>query len=243
MEKQCFKCGKTKLLTEFYRQAKMADGRLNKCKACTRNDVKENRENNIERYRLSDQKRNKLPYRVAARKAYAQTEKGRAAGARAKAAWIERNADKRAAHVILGNAIRNGRVTKPEECEKCGANGRIHGHHHDYTRPLEVKWLCASCHTKEHKMDMSEGEKIVEEINKAINGKAFMPAISALAACFFAVATQSDMPPEAKEVVTTMVYDLMKNIMRANGVSEERFSEIMAGGSTDIVAIYTGEGG
>jgi len=42
--KKCFKCSLEKPLDEFYKHKQMPDGHLNKCKSCTKNDVKK-REN------------------------------------------------------------------------------------------------------------------------------------------------------------------------------------------------------
>ncbi len=47
------------------------------------------------------------------------------------------------------DAIRYGKLIKPDSCQRCGkptpAN-LLDGHHHDYSKPLEVEWLCRSCH-------------------------------------------------------------------------------------------------
>jgi len=38
-----------------------------------------------------------------------------------------------------------------EPCQRCGLTKNIHMHHEDYSKPLDVVWLCAKCHTARHK--------------------------------------------------------------------------------------------
>lgn len=52
----------------------------------------------------------------------------------------------RAAHQAVRMAIRRGQIVRPAQCERCGAAGRIEAAHRDYGRPLDVDWLCVSCH-------------------------------------------------------------------------------------------------
>jgi len=59
------------------------------------------------------------------------------------------NPQKRSARIVVGNAIRDGKLTKGP-CAKCG-NPKVQAHHHDYSKPLDVTWLCSSCHAKEHR--------------------------------------------------------------------------------------------
>jgi predicted ATP-dependent endonuclease of OLD family len=67
---------------------------------------------------------------------------------------LRRGTSKYMARLLLHWAILKGKIGKPNKCSKCGriANRRyIHGHHFDYSKPLEVIWLCVKCHTEEHR--------------------------------------------------------------------------------------------
>jgi len=65
--KKCFKCFEEKMLDEFYSHKGMADGKLNKCKVCTRLDAKEHRNSNPQYYIEYEKFRRNLPHRVKAR--------------------------------------------------------------------------------------------------------------------------------------------------------------------------------
>ena len=146
--KKCFKCGQEQELNEFYKHPMMADGHLNKCKTCTKLDVRGNHSAKLDYYRQYDRQRNKLPHRIAAHDAYRQTDAGKKTARRRALKFIQNNPEKRKAHIIVGNALRNGRLNR-KPCEVCGAT-RVHGHHHDYSKPLDVRWLCPIHHKEYH---------------------------------------------------------------------------------------------
>lgn len=57
------------------------------------------------------------------------------------------------AYPIYHKALRDGTLHKPTHCEQCFRREppkRIHGHHDDYRKPLDVRWLCPPCHAKAH---------------------------------------------------------------------------------------------
>lgn len=52
------------------------------------------------------------------------------------------------ARKALNHAVAAGRVIR-EACCSCG-NSKAQAHHEDYSRPLDVVWLCARCHSRLH---------------------------------------------------------------------------------------------
>lgn len=64
--------------------------------------------------------------------------------------WRKNNPEKFAAKSIIHRAVQRGKIIKPKKCTKCGREVLLSGHHPDYTKPLEVIWLCGSCHKLLH---------------------------------------------------------------------------------------------
>ncbi len=152
--KRCFKCQESKPLEGFYRHKEMADGRLGKCKDCTKADVKRHREENIEKIRAYDRSRSNSDDRRKMNKANyrkrTSTPEGRAKEWAQKRKWAEANKEKITAHTLVGNAIRDGKL-KAKPCERCGYAVGVQAHHEDYSKPLDVVWLCRSCHGQRHR--------------------------------------------------------------------------------------------
>lgn len=61
---------------------------------------------------------------------------------------------KKRATELLNMAVVRGDLVRPDICSACGGRPkgtRICGHHPDYSKPLEVVWLCDRCHAKHHR--------------------------------------------------------------------------------------------
>lgn len=49
------------------------------------------------------------------------------------------------AHSAVHSAKAKGELVK-EPCEICGSKVRVEAHHEDYSKPLDVRWLCNNHH-------------------------------------------------------------------------------------------------
>lgn len=124
--KVCRVCG---VGTEFYSRV------TSRCKDCHKEAVRVRARTNpaVQEY---DRRRAKLPHR-------------RAAAAKIGARWREENPAAYQAQTAVGNAIRDGKL-KRLPCSICGTDKHVHAHHRDYSKPLDVVWLCAKCHHRIH---------------------------------------------------------------------------------------------
>ena len=141
-QKKCFKCGEIKLLSDFYKHPRMADGHVNKCKECNKKDVRENLQKNNEHYSAYDKERlkDKTSERYIKKLAWGRE-------------YHHKNKHKRSAQTKVSTAVRNGTLLKSEFCECCGSPSNIHAHHSSYSKEMwtVVTWLCGKCHVRLHK--------------------------------------------------------------------------------------------
>jgi hypothetical protein len=136
--KPCIRCFRVLPLTEFYVHPQMRDGHLNACKACVKLGVRLwHRRTAKDR---SDYEKQRAGH--AGRRAYQLA---------AQADYRRRNPDKYKARTAVNNAVRDGRLTR-RPCAGCGATDNVQAHHENYSRPLDVRWLCFICHREgEHR--------------------------------------------------------------------------------------------
>jgi len=133
--KYCLTCETEKEESSFHKRKASVDGLAAKCITCQK---------------VYDKARSGDKAREMQRRIYAQTEEGKLAGSKAKAKYRKLNPNKYKAHTLVNNAIRSGRLFS-ECCEMCDKEEGCHAHHDDYAKPLNVRWLCAACHSQWHR--------------------------------------------------------------------------------------------
>lgn len=145
--KTCKKCERVLPESNFHKNARRLDGLECRCKAC------------MMAYKMAHYR---TPRAQATRAVYAlKTSKERNLWAKGwrqrnhekimeiQRRYRERNRVKYLARTALRNAVRDGKV-QPKNCEVCGK--KAEAHHPDYSRPLEVRWLCKGHHEDVHRL-------------------------------------------------------------------------------------------
>lgn len=140
----CKQCEEVKGPDDFYRSSKL------RCKSCTCANVRKNREAKADRYRAYDRKRYRdNPHRQESAKRSSESPAGLRSRAASTARLRKENPEKFKARNAVNNAIRDGKISR-KPCHFCQSTENLHAHHEDYDHPLDVVWLCASCHGKLH---------------------------------------------------------------------------------------------
>lgn len=142
--KKCTMCGLVKASDDYYRHPFGADGRMSRCKDCTKRAARINYRENRKHYQAYERARCQNPERRRKAREY---QSGR----------LARAAEKYRARTAVGNAVRDGRLV-PQPCEVCGSE-KVQAHHEDYSKPLDVIWLCFEHHRARHGQtaDAAEG--------------------------------------------------------------------------------------
>ena len=136
MIRVCSDCSDTKPLSEYYRHPKGAGGYSSICKVCIKQKMKLRRAGpDGEKMRAYDRERAKTPERIEHVTKITRF-------------FRAKHPERYKAHTALNNAIRDGKIVK-KPCRVCGSN-QVHAHHHDYSKPLDVDWLCALHHHRGH---------------------------------------------------------------------------------------------
>jgi len=131
----CFGCKQSLPLESFYITPSQTRGYSTLCKSCTskRNKIHNKRfKETLKSTKEGRERLRKLRYREF-RNAMSNPE--------------------RKIKLYAGNAaraaIRKG-ILKREPCQVCGETN-VHAHHHDYSKPLDVIWLCKTHHEEIHR--------------------------------------------------------------------------------------------
>lgn len=165
--KACKRCHEVKPLSEFSAERLSPDGKRYECRPCRAILYREYKAKNPDVVRATQRAsyaKNKAKIRVKnvnnsvnnrvrnrdnqrrRRAAGLVPKRSQADRLRQNARYYAKYPEKFVAHRAVAVAVRTGRLIKPKTCSKCGAGGWIQASHDDYTKPLQIEWLCVKCH-------------------------------------------------------------------------------------------------
>ena len=140
--RKCTKCGLERPFSDFHRKCGGQHGLQPICKPCRKTENAlyhaEHRDAQLAHMRRYYQE-NKDQW---VRRREGKPERHREANRR----WQQRHPEKYAAQRQAKQAIKTGLLVNPGRCEDCGTETSLEAHHEDYSKPLEVVWLCVPCH-------------------------------------------------------------------------------------------------
>jgi len=136
INKVCSACRIDKPISEFYKQKYGKNGLRASCKSCCNKDSRLWFEANI------------IRDREKGRKWYQQNKEKRMSSINI---WETKNIVKKMAQQAVHIAIRSKKLIR-KPCAVCG-NLKVDAHHPDYSRPLEVIWLCRKHHIEIHRKE------------------------------------------------------------------------------------------
>ena len=147
--KHCPKCGETKPIGEFSRNRHNSGGWSGRCKICERIRNKAYRDSNRDatRARFLDYRTKNLDHELARQREYRVLNRDKFRARKLK--YAAECPEKEHAVSMVHNAIVKGTLVR-QPCEECGCEP-AQGHHDDYSKPLEVRWLCRTHHARLHR--------------------------------------------------------------------------------------------
>lgn len=174
---KCSRCSELKEAIDFGKDKYAVNGLCSSCKICSREQSKKWQRENPEktkamqraylqsergkkvRQKWVDKNRKRIVGYVMSHR---QTERGQETYRKATDKYKENNPEKVRARELAYLARSRGDLI-PEPCEVCGTTEDIQGHHDDYSKPLEVRWLCQTHHS-EHHQNLKIGERNAQYI-------------------------------------------------------------------------------
>lgn len=174
VNKKCKRCEKVLPISAFYVHPQMADGHLNICKDCVRNRAQVYRQENLERIREYDRQRgrtkehNQKNLQLAHDLKATNPEKYKEQKEKRNSNYVQKHPDRRRAHIMVWNKLRDKKLDR-KPCEVCGTARKVEAHHDDYSKPLEIRWLCKKHHMELHRA-INDKRRSAKQAQGAIHG-------------------------------------------------------------------------